>query len=137
MMWQLVRTLVPYLSKPFRLAQQNYNMNISGIKESMARWLMCIQDCGTASNFGFALGHLFVKNEFHELDKIYVSSKAGGTSDRPLRRKSTCYHLSRHPLRALRHTIERFPATNFDFLKVSNICICIGCQGPREVKLAK
>ncbi|XP_025083321.1 endothelin-converting enzyme homolog isoform X1 [Pomacea canaliculata] len=61
--WHVVKSMVSYLSKPFRNAKKEFSEVLSGASGKEDEWRYCISD--TDSVLGFALGALFVKNAFH------------------------------------------------------------------------
>ncbi|XP_070206697.1 endothelin-converting enzyme homolog [Littorina saxatilis] len=61
--WHVVKSLISYLSKPFREAKNEFSEVLSGVSGKDEIWRYCITD--TDSVLGFALGALFVKNAFH------------------------------------------------------------------------
>lgn len=61
--WHVVKTLISFLSKPFREAKKEFSEVLSGVSGKEDEWRDCITDADTV--LGFALGALFVKNAFH------------------------------------------------------------------------
>ena len=76
MMWTVVRSVVPYLSRDFREALLEYEKETQGKKAAKARWLSCVEDLNAYSHgLTFALGYLWVKNIF-DVEIIPSVSKA-------------------------------------------------------------
>lgn len=73
--WHVVKTLVSYLSKPFREAKKEFSEVLSGVSGREDEWRYCITD--TDSVLGFALGALFVRNAFHGESKDTAEKMIG------------------------------------------------------------
>lgn len=62
-MWQTVRTFTTYLSKPFRNAYKNLHKALAGVEGNEEQWRSCVADTNTV--MGFAVGAMYVREEFH------------------------------------------------------------------------
>ncbi|GAB6026306.1 Peptidase M13 [Chamberlinius hualienensis] len=63
LMWQVIRPLVPALSKPFRDAAKILQKALIGTEGGEEPWRFCVSD--TNNVIGFALGAMFVREVFH------------------------------------------------------------------------
>lgn len=65
MMWTLVRSSVPYLSRDFRQAKLEYQKEVEGKKSATPRWLYCVEEMnGYYHGLTYALGYMYVTNAF-------------------------------------------------------------------------
>ncbi|KAM7448959.1 hypothetical protein ABFA07_002968 [Porites harrisoni] len=65
MMWTLVRSFVPYLSRDYREALLEYDKEIQGTKTAKPRWLHCIEELNSYYHgLTFAVGYMWIKNVF-------------------------------------------------------------------------
>ena len=65
MMWTVVRSVVPYLSRDFLSALLEYQKETQGTKSAKPRWLSCVEDLnGYYHGLTFALGYLWVSKVF-------------------------------------------------------------------------
>lgn len=71
LVWQAVRQMIGYLSKPFRESQKGLRKVLFGSEGSLENWRYCIAD--TNNVLGFALGALYVREAFHGNSKLIVS----------------------------------------------------------------
>ncbi|KAI0238130.1 Endothelin-converting enzyme 1 [Lamellibrachia satsuma] len=65
--WQLVRTFVPFLSKPFTSAWFKFRSTVYGVREPVPRWRLCVRRLKTSLAFG--VGALFLEKYFSADDK--------------------------------------------------------------------
>ncbi|XP_065218845.1 endothelin-converting enzyme homolog isoform X3 [Planococcus citri] len=63
LVWQAVRTMTGYLSKPFRDSYKGLRKILFGSEGSLESWRYCIAD--TNNVLGFAVGALYVREAFH------------------------------------------------------------------------
>ncbi|XP_048247590.1 endothelin-converting enzyme homolog isoform X1 [Haliotis rufescens] len=68
LMWSVVKSLAPYLSKPFREAKKTFTQVMTGVTGNEEMWRYCITDTDVV--LGFALGSMFVKEAFHGASKV-------------------------------------------------------------------
>ncbi|XP_048589542.1 endothelin-converting enzyme 2 [Nematostella vectensis] len=66
--WTLLRNLVPFLSKPFREAEQTFLIRVAGVKKSPSRWQQCTNAANNLDGLVFATGALWVKEVFDKRD---------------------------------------------------------------------
>ena len=75
MMWTLVRSAVPYLSRDFRQALLEYQQKAEGKREATSRWLSCVEELnGYYNGLTFALGYMYVKRVFDTETIPFVSN---------------------------------------------------------------
>ncbi|XP_048513840.1 endothelin-converting enzyme homolog isoform X3 [Athalia rosae] len=67
LIWQTVRSLTAYLSKPFRDAYKGLNKALIGSEGGDEPWRYCVSD--TNNVMGFAIGAMFVREVFHGQSK--------------------------------------------------------------------
>lgn len=70
LVWQAVRTMTGYLSRPFRDAYKGLRKVLFGTEGPLENWRFCIAD--TNNVLGFALGALYVREAFHGNSKLIV-----------------------------------------------------------------
>lgn len=76
MMWTLVRSSVPYLSRDFRQAKLEYQKEVEGKKSATPRWLYCVEEMnGYYHGLTYALGYMYVINAFDTEIIPFVSEK--------------------------------------------------------------
>ncbi|KAK2148889.1 hypothetical protein LSH36_477g02015 [Paralvinella palmiformis] len=63
LIWNVVRPLVAYLSKPFQNARKEFLEILTGVSGEEELWRYCTSD--TNSVLGFAVGAMFVRKTFH------------------------------------------------------------------------
>ena len=66
MVWHLIKPMLPMLSKPFRELMSGMLKSEKGVEITDQSWRSCVKQ--TDSVFGFATGHLFVK-EMRKMEK--------------------------------------------------------------------
>ncbi|XP_066598593.1 endothelin-converting enzyme homolog isoform X2 [Prorops nasuta] len=67
LVWQTVRSLTAYLSKPFRDAYKGLRKVLMGSEGREEQWRYCVNDANNA--MGFAIGAMFVREVFHGKSK--------------------------------------------------------------------
>ncbi|KZC11845.1 Endothelin-converting enzyme 1 [Dufourea novaeangliae] len=67
LVWQTVRSLTGYLSKPFREAYKGLRKALIGSEGHEEQWRYCVSDTNNA--MGFAIGAMFVREVFHGKSK--------------------------------------------------------------------
>ncbi|XP_076234270.1 M13 family metallopeptidase neprilysin 3 isoform X2 [Calliopsis andreniformis] len=67
LVWQTVRALTGFLSKPFRDAYKGLRKALIGSEGREEQWRYCVSD--TSSAMGFAIGAMFVREVFHGKSK--------------------------------------------------------------------
>ncbi|KAK2588944.1 hypothetical protein KPH14_001799 [Odynerus spinipes] len=67
LVWQTVRSLTAFLSKPFRDAYKGLRKALIGSEGREEQWRYCVAD--TNSQMGFAVGAMFVREVFHGKSK--------------------------------------------------------------------
>lgn len=67
LVWQTVRSLTAFLSKPFRDAYKGLRKALVGSEGKEEQWRYCVTD--TNNQMGFAVGAMFVREEFHGKSK--------------------------------------------------------------------
>ena len=70
MMWQVVSSMAPLLSKDFRDAYHKLLKVLTGSKKPEDLWKRCMRETNNA--IGMALGALFIKQAFEESSKQEV-----------------------------------------------------------------
>ena len=73
MMWRVVYTMAPLLSKEFRDAHQQLKNILTGSKKPEDLWKHCMSETNGA--IGMALGAVFIKEAFEERSKVQVNIK--------------------------------------------------------------
>ncbi|XP_046478357.1 endothelin-converting enzyme homolog isoform X1 [Neodiprion pinetum] len=68
LIWQTVRSLTAYLSKPFRDAYKGLKKALIGSEGGDEPWRYCVSD--TNNVMGFAIGAMFVREVFHGQSKL-------------------------------------------------------------------
>ena len=81
MVWRVVSSMAPLLSKEFRDAHEELNKVLRGSKKSEDLWKRCIGEADEA--IGMALGSLFIEKAFEgsskqEVSKTKLKKKKGG-----------------------------------------------------------
>jgi len=71
LVWQTVRSLTAFLSKPFRDAYKGLRKVLLGLEGHEEQWRYCVSDVNNA--MGFAIGAMFVREVFHGKSKPMVS----------------------------------------------------------------
>ena len=78
LIWRMINTYAPYLSKDFRIIHRNfyqtlYGMPLSNSLDDENRWKFCIK---TSSKYmGYALSSLYFNNKIGEISNVTVNSK--------------------------------------------------------------
>lgn len=67
LIWQTVRSLTAFLSKPFREAYKGLRKALIGSEGKEEQWRYCVSD--TNNVMGFAIGAMFVRDVFHGKSK--------------------------------------------------------------------
>ncbi|XP_015588301.1 endothelin-converting enzyme homolog isoform X2 [Cephus cinctus] len=67
LVWQTVRSLTAYLSKPFRDAYKGLRKALIGSEGREEQWRYCVTDANNV--MGFAIGAMFVREVFHGKSK--------------------------------------------------------------------
>ncbi|KYN10108.1 Endothelin-converting enzyme 1 [Trachymyrmex cornetzi] len=70
LVWQTVRSLTAFLSKPFRDAYKGLRKILLGLEGHEEQWRYCVDDVNNA--MGFAIGAMFVREVFHGKSKPMV-----------------------------------------------------------------
>lgn len=71
LVWQTVRSLTAYLSKPFRDAYKGLRKALIGSEGREEQWRYCVSDTNNA--MGFAIGAMFVREVFRGKSKPMVN----------------------------------------------------------------
>lgn len=71
LVWQTVRSLTAFLSKPFREAYKGLRKALLGMEGHEEQWRYCVNDVNNA--MGFAIGAMFVREVFQGKSKPMVS----------------------------------------------------------------
>lgn len=70
LIWQTVRSLTAFLSRPFREAYKGLRKALIGSEGREEQWRYCVTDANNV--MGFAIGAMFVRQVFHGKSKPKV-----------------------------------------------------------------